>query len=145
MERGIVCQEVGDCKTEYSGRTMAIDPAMLAVLKAWRQQSQFAANSDWIFASPVQLGGLPWSYPWVWRVFQNAATAAGIGEAGNSHDAPQLSFLARRGGNSDCCAAKAHAPCGQFVVHPRWPADLKGMGGRGRDAARGKKRRLWSV
>ena len=53
VERGIVCQEVGDCKTEYSGRTMAIDPAMLAVLKSWRQQSQFAANSDWIFASPV--------------------------------------------------------------------------------------------
>jgi integrase len=82
VERGIVCQQVGDCKTEYSRRTMAIDPAMLGVLKAWRQQSQFAAYSDWIFASPVQLGGLPWSYPWVWRVFQNAAADAGIGKLG---------------------------------------------------------------
>jgi integrase len=59
---------------------MAIDPAMLAVLKAWRQETEFSGNGDWIFASPVQLGGLPWSYPWVWRVFKQAASDAGIGK-----------------------------------------------------------------
>jgi integrase len=80
VERGIVRQVVGDCKTEYSGRAMSIDPAMLAVLKAWRQETQFAANGDWIFASPLQLGRLPWSYPHVLRVFHKAAANAGIGK-----------------------------------------------------------------
>ena len=79
VERGIVRQIVGDCKTEYSGRTMAIDPAMLNVLQAWRQQSQFAAESDWIFASPVKLGRLPWSYPHILQVFYKAGRDAGIG------------------------------------------------------------------
>jgi hypothetical protein len=40
-----------DVKTEYSGRTTSLDPAMLVVLKAWRQESRFAENSDWVFAS----------------------------------------------------------------------------------------------
>jgi integrase len=28
----------------------------------------------------IQLGALPWSYPWVWRVFQRAASEAGVGK-----------------------------------------------------------------
>jgi len=82
VERGIVRQVVGDVKTEYSGRAMNIDPAMLVVLKTWRQETQFSADSDWVFASPVKLGRLPWSYPWVWRVFTKAARDAGIGSLG---------------------------------------------------------------
>jgi len=80
VERGIVRQQVGEVKTIYSGRLMAIDAEMLEVLKAWKQTSQFSADEDWIFASPVQLGALPWSYPWIWRVFQRAAAAAQIGK-----------------------------------------------------------------
>jgi integrase len=63
VERGIVRQVVGDVKTEYSGRAMSIDHAMLAVLKVWRQETQFAGDGDWVFASPLKLGRLPWSYP----------------------------------------------------------------------------------
>lgn len=80
VERGIVRQQVGEVKTIYSGRLMAVDAEMLEVLKAWKQTTQFSADEDWIFASPVQLGALPWSYPWLWRVFQKAATAAQIGK-----------------------------------------------------------------
>jgi integrase len=80
IERGIVRQVVDAVKTAYSGRAMSIDTAMLAVLKDWKQQSEFAEPNDWMFASPVQLGRLPWSYPHVWRMFQNAATSAGIGK-----------------------------------------------------------------
>ncbi len=80
VERGIVRQVVDDVKTIYSSRLMAIDAAMLAVLKAWRQQTEFAAAGDWIFASPVKLGRLPISYPWVWKSFQQAAMVAGIGK-----------------------------------------------------------------
>jgi integrase len=82
VERGIVRQRVGDVKTIYSGRMMSIDAEMLTVLKAWRQETQFASESDWIFASPVQLGRLPVSYPWVWQMFQKAGIKAGIGKLG---------------------------------------------------------------
>jgi integrase len=80
VERGIVRQKVDDVKTIYSGRMMSIDAEMLAVLKAWRQATQFAGESDWIFASPAKLGRLPVSYPHVWLSFQDAATKAGIGK-----------------------------------------------------------------
>jgi integrase len=55
---------------------------LLEVLKQWKQTTQFSAQEDWIFASPVQLGRLPWSYPHVWVVFQKAASHAGIGKVG---------------------------------------------------------------
>ena len=34
------------------------------------------------FASPLKLGRLPWSYPWVWQIFTKAAKNAGIGSLG---------------------------------------------------------------
>jgi integrase len=57
---------------------MAIDSSLIDVLKRWKQTTQFTAQEDWIFASPVFLGRLPWSYPWVSRVFGKAASNAGI-------------------------------------------------------------------
>ena len=36
VERGIVRQQVGEVKTIYSGRLMAVDAEMLEVLKAWK-------------------------------------------------------------------------------------------------------------
>ena len=46
--------------------------------KSWKQSTQFGAEGDWIFASPVKLGRRPLSYPHVWSSFQAAAKAAGI-------------------------------------------------------------------
>ena len=40
------------------------------------------ADEDWIFASPVQPGRLPWSYPRVRGVFQKAASDVGVGKLG---------------------------------------------------------------
>ena len=82
MERGIVCQKVDDVKTSESRRALHIDSEMLNVLKLWKQTTQFSGNEDWMFASPVQLGRLPWSYDQIWRVYQKAAKAAGIGGLG---------------------------------------------------------------
>ena len=79
IERAIVRQHVDDVKTIYSQKQMSIDPELRAVLKAWKQNSQFSADGDWIFASPVQLGRLPWSYPYLLRAFHKAANVAGIG------------------------------------------------------------------
>jgi integrase len=51
---------------------------MPQVINSWRQVTQFASDSDWIFASRAQIGRLPVSYTWVWRCFQQAALKAGI-------------------------------------------------------------------
>jgi integrase len=80
VERGIVCQNVDNVKTAESRKQMSLDAELLELLKAWKQASQFSDTDDWMFASPVQLGRLPWSYPWVWRIFQNAASDAGVGK-----------------------------------------------------------------
>lgn len=82
IERGIVRQHVGNVKTDVSEQKMSADPEMLDVLKAWRQSTEFSSDNDWIFASPAQLGGLPVSYPWVWKSFQQAAKRAGIRQFG---------------------------------------------------------------
>ena len=85
IERAIVRQRVDDVKTIYSGRLMAIDAGMLEVLEGWKQRTHFASEDDWIFASPVQLGRLPVSYPWVWLAFQKAAAKSGIGSWARIH------------------------------------------------------------
>ena len=82
VQRGIVRQRIGDVKTNYSQRRMAIDVEMLEVLKAWKQRTQFTTDGDWVFASPVKVGRQPWSYDQVWRMFLRAAEKTGIGRIG---------------------------------------------------------------
>jgi integrase len=82
VERGIVCQQVDDVKTEESRKKLTINRELLDALKTCKQATQFSAYEDWMFASPVQLGKLPWSYDQVWRTYQKAAGKAGIGGLG---------------------------------------------------------------
>ena len=82
VERGIVAQQVDDVKTSESRKQMVIAGELLNALKTWKQTAQFSAPEDWMFASPYKLGVLPWSYDQVWRVYQKAAKAAGIGGLG---------------------------------------------------------------
>jgi integrase len=79
VRRGIVRQRVDDTKTEYSERPLAIAAEMLEVLKLWRQTTQFSGDEDWMFASPVQLGRLPWAADSVNDAYLKAAQSAGIG------------------------------------------------------------------
>jgi integrase len=48
-------------------------------LKVWKQASQFSGAEDWIFASPVQVGRLPYSYTGVKQELARASEPAGIG------------------------------------------------------------------
>jgi integrase len=82
VKRGIVRRVVGEVKTEGSGRTIPISEGMLTVLRDWKQNTQFSGSEDWIFASPVKLGRLPWSYSQTLRLFQAAAKRAGLGKFG---------------------------------------------------------------
>jgi integrase len=82
IERAIVMQNVDEVKTVASRRQLTIAKELLKVLGRWRQVTQFSADSDWIFASPIKLGRLPISYPWYWRQLQEAAEEAGTGKLG---------------------------------------------------------------
>jgi integrase len=82
IDRSIVNQNVEDVKTTESRRNMPLDPSLMDVLKTWKQRTEFSAPCDWMFASPSQLGHLPWSYDQVWRAYQKAASTAGIGKLG---------------------------------------------------------------
>jgi integrase len=82
IERAIVMQNVDEVKTVASRRQMSVAPELLAVLKLWRQQAQFSADTDWIFASPVKIGRLPISYAWYERQLKAGAERAGIGILG---------------------------------------------------------------
>ena len=82
IERGIVNQNVDDVKSAESRKLLSIDAGLLEVLKAWFSLSEFTAPDDWMFASPAQLGRLPWSYDGVWYWYQQAAKAAGLGGMG---------------------------------------------------------------
>jgi len=82
VERGIVKQIVDDVKTDSSRRSLAIDRDLLEVIRVWKQTTQFSAEEDWIFASPLKLGRLPYSYTGFWRELERASKGAGIGHLG---------------------------------------------------------------
>jgi integrase len=82
VERGIVEHNVDDVKTAESRKSLVIAADVLEVLKRWKQATQFSAQEDWMFASPAQIGRLPWSYDQVWRRYQQAGAQAGIGGFG---------------------------------------------------------------
>ena len=72
IERGMVRNREDTVKTVYSARTMSVDAEMVAVLEAWKSNTQFPAESDWIFASPARIGRFPWSADTVLRKFKQA-------------------------------------------------------------------------
>ena len=82
VRRGIVEQVVADVKTEGSARTFNLTSELLERLKSWKQRSEFSGAEDWIFASPIKLGRLPYSYTGVWRELERASEAAKIGHLG---------------------------------------------------------------
>ena len=82
VRRGIVEQIVDDVKTEGSAKTFPLASELLDRLKSWKQLTEFSGVEDWIFASPVKLGKLPYSYTGVWRELDRASEAAGLGHMG---------------------------------------------------------------
>ena len=79
IRRGIVQQHVDECKTEGSAKAFVLADDLLERLKAWKQASHFSKASDWVFASPLQHGELPWSYTGTRTEIARAATAAELG------------------------------------------------------------------
>jgi integrase len=82
VQRGIVERIVDDVKTEGSAKTFNLVPELLDRLKSCKQVSQFSGPGDWIFASPLKSGELPYSYTGVWRELVRAADLSKIGHLG---------------------------------------------------------------
>jgi integrase len=78
VEHGMVRHRIGDVKTETSHKAITITETMIETLKRWKQQSQFSTQEDSIFASPAQIGRLPWSYDSVNKAYGKAALAANV-------------------------------------------------------------------
>ena len=69
-------------KTEESRKSLDVADEFLDRLKVWKESTEFPADSDWIFASPLKLGRLPYSYTGFWRELDRAGKGAGIGHLG---------------------------------------------------------------
>jgi integrase len=82
VERGIVEQNVDDVKTDDSRKSLVIADELLERLKVWKRTTEFSEQGDWIFASPLKIGRLPYSYTGFWRELDRAAKACGIGHIG---------------------------------------------------------------
>jgi integrase len=82
VQRGIVNQRVDDVKTEGSARTFSLTPELLERLNAHRKRAEFSGAESWVFASPLKLGRLPYSYTGVCSELERAATAAQLGHMG---------------------------------------------------------------
>lgn len=82
VQRSIVDRHVDETKTQESAATFSLTKELLLKIQLWRQLTQFAAESDWIFASPVKIGRLPYSYTGVWRELKAAAQKAELGWIG---------------------------------------------------------------
>jgi integrase len=78
IQRSTVRQQIGETKTEYSERPFAVSAEMLAVLRQWRQSTQFAADTDG-FASPAHIGRWPWSADSINDAYEKAAKGTGVG------------------------------------------------------------------
>jgi integrase len=82
VERGIVEQQVDDVKTAESRKSLVIANDLLDRLKLWKQSTEFPAGEDWIFASPMKLGRLPYSCSGIRKELDRAGQASGIGHMG---------------------------------------------------------------
>ena len=80
IQRSMVDTRTGEVKTEYSARPLPLDPALVALLRKWQGQTDFNAESDWVWASPYQAGALPYYPNWIQREYiTKAGIRAGLG------------------------------------------------------------------
>jgi integrase len=77
--RGVVNKDQTKMKTNASRKSVEMNPALAAALLAWREQTPYNQDGDWVFASPYTHGTRPY---WPDMVLKNhvrpAAAKAGI-------------------------------------------------------------------
>lgn len=79
IQRARVMGVVGKVKTKYSEKKLPLDPRLAAVFLAWRAETEFDEESDWVFASPSHPKFLPYRANNVQRrILLPAGKAAGL-------------------------------------------------------------------
>src|SRR5258706_1607947 len=79
VQRGVVSCHVGKPKTLARRKAIPLAPDVLTVLCERRERTAYAADSDWVFASPYQGGALPyWPDSALESFVKPAAVRAGI-------------------------------------------------------------------
>jgi integrase len=78
IHKSIWRQVVGPVKTEESEQEMPLDEAMVRDLVAWRRETPYAGDEDWVFASPKMRGKQPYWPSARMRHIRRAALQAGI-------------------------------------------------------------------
>ena len=121
IKRGIVEQIVDDVKTEKSGRTFPLAGELLDRLKSWKQLTEFSGAEDWVFASPVKLGKLPYSYTGRVAGARSGKRRSGSGAFGYTHIQAYASHVAGCCGhpNSDATEDDAALRCPHHNEHLR--------------------------
>jgi integrase len=124
IQRSVVAQVVDAPKTQGSGKSISVATELLQRLQAWKQITEFASDADWVFASPVKLGRLPYSYTGVVRIFRRAAAQVRDWQDCDSHIPPQFPFMdgSRRnpaGGSAATDEAYHHRNDSQLRLHTR--------------------------
>jgi len=66
-KRSIVQQRVGDVKTEASKKPIPLDQDLIAELLAWRKETPYAGDGDFVFASAKKRGQQPY---WMSKIMQ---------------------------------------------------------------------------
>ena len=67
-KRSIVKQRIGKVKTEASKKSIPLDDVLLEELLAWRRETPYAQDSDYVFASTKMRGKQPY---WMSRIMQH--------------------------------------------------------------------------
>jgi len=60
LERGLVREGVTRLKTRASRKPMEMHPALAELLRAWRKQTPYSRDQDWVFASEYTRGERPY-------------------------------------------------------------------------------------
>jgi len=67
-KRSIVKQRIGKVKTEASKKSIPLDDVLIEEVLAWRQETPYAHDSDYVFASTKMRGKQPY---WMSRIMQH--------------------------------------------------------------------------
>ena len=79
VRRSVVDGRIGPPKTQASKLALPLSPALAYALNQWRQQTSYSKPEDWVFASPIQLGQMPyWASAVLEKLIRPAALDAGI-------------------------------------------------------------------
>jgi integrase len=79
--RSLVDQVEGLPKTETSRKPLPMSDELAAALTSWREQTEYGKPGDWVFASPMSFGKLPyWPDMVLRRHILPAAKRLGIGK-----------------------------------------------------------------